>query len=256
MKNSSRITLLITMFCASFAVQSGDMNPMKKMMLQQMMAPCEDGTFLSCIGIDKKKCVSAVKKAIASCDNLFPTDMSAMSDDTMNAHGDCVGNNIIKNAGINQGKLDNCEASNSTSAPPMEQEQMMAMMGQALQAHAAAVGTDGVTLPLYKNATVMSHFANGEMAQMFEDVEQLPALMMASPDSSDKIVKYYRKKLEGFTEYKIEDGILFMENGPEDFDLLKNMRTYVSTPHVAVINDAASGVPGAKSRIEIAYRKK
>jgi len=250
MKNRYPISILITLSCASSVAHSGDMQPMIDMMKQQVMATCDDQAFLSCIGINKKKCISSVDKALSTCDSLFPKDMSAMNDTTMNAHGDCLTENLIKYSGITSSKLDSCETTASSEPSSMDQQQAMALMAQGLQAHAAAVGTDGVTLPLYKNATVMSHFANGEMAPMFKDVEQLPALMMSSPDSADKIAGYYRKELKGFKEYKIEGGILFMEKGPEDFDMLKHLQTYVSTPHVAIMNDAG------QSRIEIAYKKK
>lgn len=255
MKNICRLIFIVTFFGVSFVAQSSDMNPMKEMMKQQIMDTCNDEAFLSCIGINKKKCVSSVEKAVSSCDHLFPKDMTAMDDTTMNAHGDCLSKSLMENSGVSSSKLDACDAIANNDAPPMEPQEAMAMMGQALQAHAAAVGTDGVTLPLYKNATLMSHFANGEMGQLFDDVEQLPALVMSSPDNVDKIVGYYRKKLKGFNEYKIDGGILFMENGPKDFDILKHMRAYVSTPHVAIIEDDG-GAQGAKSRIEIAYKKK
>jgi hypothetical protein len=256
MKNIYCITILVILSCASFAVQSGDMNPMKDMMKQQAIAVCDDQSFLSCVGSNKKKCISFMNKALSSCDHLFPKEVTGMNDTTMNAFGDCTKNSVIKSTGISTGKFDSCDATTaSTEPPPMDQEQMMAMMTQGLQAHAAATGTDGVTLPLYKNGTVLSHFANGEMEQMFKDVEQLPALIMSSPDNADKIVGYYRKKLKGFKEYKIEGGILFMQKGPKDFNMLKHMRAYVSTPHVAIIKDDG-GAQDAKSRIEIAYKKK
>ncbi|WP_455201678.1 hypothetical protein, partial [Kaarinaea lacus] len=157
MKNIYRVTIIMTLLCVSLAAQSGDMTPMKDMMKQQVMASCDDKAFLSCMGINKKKCVSSVEKTMSSCDHLFPKDMTAMNDTTMIAHGDCLTQNLIKHSGVSQSKVDACGQSASADAPPsMDQEQAMAMMGQALQAHAAAVGTDGVTLPLYKNATVLS----------------------------------------------------------------------------------------------------
>lgn len=250
MKNIYRMTLVMTLLCASFAAQSGDMNPMKDMMKQQIISSCDDKGFLSCMGINRKKCVSTVEKAIASCDKFFPKDMNAMGDEVMNAHGDCLTEKLVEYSGVSDSKVEACSDSASSEPPSMDTEQAMAMMGQALQVHAAAVGTEGVTLPLYKNATVMSHFAHGEMEPMFDDVEQLPALMMSSSDSAEKIAEYYREKLKGFKEYKIENGVLFMEKGPKNFDMLQHMRAYVSTPHVAIFNDAG------ERRIEIAYKKK
>ena len=251
MKNIYRITFIMTLSLLSFTAKSGDMTAMKDMMKQQAIASCDDSAFLSCIGSNKKKCISFMNKALSSCDHLFPKEVTGMTDSAMNAFGDCTEKSVLKSTGVSRSKFDSCDATTaSAEPPPMDQEQAMAMMAQGLQAHAAATGTDGVTLPLYKNGTVLSHFANGEMAPMFKDVEQLPALVMSSPDSADKIVGYYRKKLKGFKEYKIEGGILFMEKGPKNFDMLKHMRAYVSTPHVAIIDDAG------ERRIEIAYKKK
>lgn len=258
MKRSIRVSFIVLLSSLSFAAWSQDMSAMKKMTQQQMMAPCNDKAFLSCIGISKNKCTSSTKKSISSCDHLYPKDMVSMGMNdgaAMNVFGECFSKGILKHTGISTDKLDACDS--TASAPPMDMEQGLAMMGKMFQAHAEAVGTDGVTLPVYKNATVTSHFANGEMSSMMEGVKPIPALKMESPDNIGTIASYYRGKLKGFREYKIQDGILFMKNGPKDFDVVRDMKTYLTTPHVEImpIPDVPKASDGPKSSIQIAYKK-
>ncbi|VAW85054.1 hypothetical protein MNBD_GAMMA17-316 [hydrothermal vent metagenome] len=163
--------------------------------------------------------------------------------------------NLPKNAGVSMNRLDACDTEHADH-PAADMAEGLTMMNQMLQQHAANVGTDGVTLPLYKNATVISHFASGEMAEIV-GVAALPALIMASPDDTHTIANYYRTKLSGFTEHKINGDILFMDGGPKNFDYLKDYQTYIVTPHVLISPlQEAFGVPvGTKSKIEIAYKK-
>ncbi|MEJ2180986.1 MAG: hypothetical protein P8Y28_11255 [Gammaproteobacteria bacterium] len=263
MKNIYRIAFIITLSCASFVAHSGDMAPMKNMMKKQFMSSCDDQAFLSCIGINKKKCASSVETAMTKCDSLFPKEMSGMNDTTMNAHGDCMTKNLIKSAGISSSKLNACGDSNSADAPPMDPQEGMAMFNQALQQQAQMMPVDDVTLPMYKNATVMSHFSGSQGAQMIYNMMgemyegTLPALTMASPDDASKIVAYYQKKLKGFSKIKVDDGILFIKSKQKDYDPMRDMKIYATTPHVMVSPmGAMPGIPGnTKSKIEIAYQK-
>jgi len=226
---------------------SQDISATKKMMQEQMAATCNDKEFLACIGISKKKCTSSTTRAISDCDHLFPKTMSAMNDTTMDAHGECVSDNILKNTGISTDKLDNCEPSNS--APSMDEAEMMEMMGQAMKQHAQSIGTDRVTLPLYKNATVISH-ATAEMRTTMFGTEALAMVTLDSTDNVNQIASYYRSKLEGFREYKIENNILFLKNGPKDFDVLKDFNKTLTTPNVHI-----SSIAGSNNRIDIAYKE-
>lgn len=263
MKKIIHLTFIVLLSSFSFTALSQDMTAMMKQQMQKdMAASCNDKAFLSCIGIAKKKCISATNKTLSDCEHLFPKSNAAMGNGAaFMAHGQCVESRMLKNAGISASKLDACDSmaggGPATGAPPMNMTQGIAMLNQALQQHAQSVGTDDVTLPVYKNATVMSHFASGEMAQMFDDAEPLPALMLASPDSTGKVVRYYRKKLKGFKEYKVRGDILFMESGPKNFDFVKDMKTYATTPHVMIMPiENTPGAPhGSRSKIEIAYKK-
>jgi len=247
MKIITQLALLFLLSNLSFSAMAENKSAMKKMMEKQIKAACNDRAFLSCVGISKNKCTSSTTRAISDCDHLFPNKMSAMNDATMNAHGECISNNILKNTGVSEDKLDNCEPSSST--PPMGDSEMMEMMGQAFKQHAQSIGTDDVTLPLYKNATVVSHMTEEMRTKMFS-TSALAMVALDSTDNTNKIASYYRNKLEGFREYKIENDVLFLKNGAKGFDISKDYNKTLTTPNVYI-----SSVSGSSSRIDISYRK-
>jgi len=177
------------------------------------------------------------------------------------AHEKCIEKQFPVNAGVSAKKLQVCDSSTATAdsdEPPMSRDQAIAMFNENLQLQAKKIGTAGVTLPIYKHATVISHMMPEQMPNMFEGVKNLPAMMLASPDGLETIAAFYRAKLKGFKEYKVEKGILFLENGPEKFDWLKHMKLYVQTPHILI--QSVKDIPGipddTKYQIEIAYKKK
>jgi len=247
MKIITRLTLLALLSNLSFSAMSQDISATKKMMQEQMTATCNDKAFLACIGISKKKCTSSTTRAMSDCDHLFPKAMSAMNDTTMDTHGECVSDNILKNTGISSDKLDNCGP--SSSAPPMDEAKIMEMMGKAMKQHAQSIETDRVTLPIYKNATVISH-ATAEIRTKMFGTEALAMVTLDSTDNVNQIASYYRSKLEGFREYKIENNILFLKNGPNDFDISKDFNKTLTTPNVHI-----SPISGSISRIDIAYKE-
>lgn len=256
------IIFIISSSSYSLTALSQDMTiMMRQQMEKELIATCNDKGFLSCIGISKKLCVSSTIIAISRCEKLLPKDSAAMSDKAaFTKHGECIKNSLLKNTGVSADKLDACDSMTGDKpaavAPPMEMKQGIAMMNQVMQKHAQSIGTDGVTLPIYKNAIVMSHFTSGQMSKMF-DVEPLPALVLVSPDDTKKIVSFYRKKLKGFKEYNIDGDVLFMEHGPKKFDYSKDLETYVTTPHVLIspMRDAPGKTVVSKNKIEIAYKK-
>ncbi|MCF6324938.1 MAG: hypothetical protein L3J89_11570 [Gammaproteobacteria bacterium] len=256
MKTFIRLIFISLLSSYSFTASSQDMIAMMKQQLKTAMtATCNDRKFLNCAGFSQNKCTSAVSRTIASCNHLFPGSNTAMNDDAFEAHGECIERNFLKNTGVSTSRLDACDTEHADQ-PAADMAESLTMVNQMWQQHAENVGTDGVTLPLYKNATVMSHFSSGEMAEMV-GVTPLSALMMASPDDTFTIANYYRKKLNGFTEHKINDDILFMDGGPKNFDYVKDYQAYVVTPHVLISPlEEGFGVPaGTKNKIEIAYEK-
>ncbi len=256
MKKSIRLILMILISIYSFTASSQDMvTMMKQQMHDSIIAMCNDRSFLVCTKLNQKKCTSAANGTISACDHLFPKANDAMNDRAFDVHSDCVQNSLLKKTGISAEKFDACDTDEGHELP-MDMNESLAMMNQMMQLHAANVGTDGVTLPLYKNATVMSHFSSAEMAQMM-DVNPLPSLVLASPDVTKKIVAYYRTKLSGFREHNIDGDILFIKGGPKNFDYVKDFKFYTVTPHVLIapMQDGLGGPPGTRSKIEIAYKK-
>lgn len=254
MKRILQLNYLFLLSSLSFTAISQDMSAMKNSMTQQIMASCQDRAFLSCVGINSHKCTTSGRKALSSCDHMFPKNMTAMSANNgmaMEAFGECINKSMLKHTGIPSSKLDACDSMAGGSQPEMNSEQMMAMMDTMLKQHADATGTGGVTLPLYKNAVIKAHFANGEMADTFDGIEPIPALTMESPDSINKIASFYRGKLKGFREYKMLGGVVFLKNGPKKFDRLKNMKKYMTTPHVEIMPTQGT----SSTSIQIAYTK-
>lgn len=263
MKLFNRFTIMIL---AGFSSPCFSMD-MAAMMKQEMQngakQTCSDQAFLSCMGTSGKKCLSAANKAIKTCNHLFPTSDVAMGDgNAFMAHSSCMDKTITKNLGVSIDKLNDCDPGGgpSASAPPMQMEQGMAMVSQMMQQHAKSVGTGRVTLPVYKNATVMSHIADDYNLQNLQQdlgVRPLPALMLASPDSIKSIATYYRDKLKGFKEYRTGRDILFMQNGPKNFDYTRDYNKYTTTPHVLIMpmDNVPGSPPGSRSKIEISYKK-
>jgi hypothetical protein len=175
-------------------------------------------------------------------------------------------NTLPKLLSVSAGKIDTCMTIASVEAAALDAQaddlQLAAMpaIQPTTQPAAQQSGIEGVTLPVYNNATLMMHIHDEQhltnLTPMF-GVKPLPALTLASTDSIGQIAQYYRNELNGFKEYQIDNGVLFLENGPDDFDWLRDRKLYASTPHV-IIEDIGNGLavpPGSQSKIEIAYRK-
>jgi len=124
-----RLTFISLLSSVSFSALPQDMVVIKKMMQQQLVALCNDTAFLSCTGISKKICMSSTAKAISSCDQLFPKSMNGMTGTAMNAFGECISENLLKNSGISANKLDTCTSFDS--APPINESQIMEQLTQA-----------------------------------------------------------------------------------------------------------------------------
>ncbi|GMR16206.1 MAG: hypothetical protein BMS9Abin31_0520 [Gammaproteobacteria bacterium] len=257
MKKISRLIFIVLLSSFSFNAGSQELSAMKQFIQKQVMAMCDDKAFLSCIGMSKKKCAKVTIKSLSECDRLLPKDMTGNNADAaMNAHGQCLTKRLLKNSGVSEQKLDSCESTGADSAESMDSSEALAMMSQAFQHHAQTIGTDRVTLPIYNNTTVMSHMTESQMKQMLNE-SALPALTLVSSDNVRKIATYYRSKLKGFREYKVQDGTLFLKNGPKDFDMVRDFKKMYSTPGVIItaIQDYPSTPPGTKSQIGIAYQK-
>ncbi len=285
MKKHLYYPLAIALLAAPSVAPAMDMAAMMKQQMQESTnRMCNNQRFLSCIGSSSKKCMAAANRSIAACDSLFPIGEAAMANDGFMAHGNCMDKQITKHLGISLDRLDACDPGGagdpmggmppmpggmppmpggmpptSGEMPPMGNQQGLAMMNQMMQQHAKSRGTKGVTLPVYKNATLMSHLYSEEISPMFEGAgnKPLPALSLVSPDSVKQIAKYYRKKLKGFREHNTDGQILFIKGGPKKYDVIKHTQLMPITPHVMI--GPAQSLPGTppntRSLITIAYRK-
>lgn len=265
MKKPIIATLILLSTQCSLAYAQNDIaaDMMKQSMISDMQAGCEDKQFLQCTGMDYKKCLSVAVKTISDCEHLIPEDSVIMSDETaLDAFSVCTRNKSLKNIGISAEKLEACDTNISGDDLSMnnddmnmeemnsEMEKGMSMLNQALgqQTSITNINTDGVTLPVYKNATVMS-MTTEVITEGF-----LPALMLASPDSLEQIASFYRRNLNGFTESDFYGDILFMK-GSVGFQSITNLEQLTSTPHVIISQQVSGGPPGTKSSIEISYEK-
>jgi hypothetical protein len=176
-----------------------------------------------------------------------------MSDESMDPERNCLRKSLMKNVGVSADKLDNCymNALNGTGPDDTMKKGSIAQFQQTMQAIAKAKGTGDITLPVYENANVVSQTDKGS----FDGATMLPIAVMWSTDSPKKVIKYYREKLRAFKEFKVPDGILFMEHASKDFDFFKNIKEFYSVPHVMVTKDVDHLSPNSKSRIDIGYKK-
>lgn len=108
MKIIFRVMITVLFVFVSFVAQAQDNSELKKMIQKQAMSTCANQSFLACIGTTKTKCTSAAKKALASCDHLFPTNATSMLDSSMDAQRACLRKSLVKNIGITEDKLHKC----------------------------------------------------------------------------------------------------------------------------------------------------
>lgn len=246
------VTLLST---TNIMAQSGGKQAATKQLEMMLSQPCHDSGFTQCAGIKKSACMQAAKKTATNCVALMPTDFGNQngSSDKFDA---CVERNMQKGAGVSPATLDRC-GQNPSEAPEMASLQEM---GNMMRRHAKTSSTSGVTLPVYKNAEIMMHIRDDKNLNSMKamlGVKPLPGITLASAASVATVSAYYRGKLKGFKEYKVEGGVLFMEKGPKQFDMVRDIKLYSTTPHVMVdsINNNPLAPPGSKSKIEIGYRR-
>ena len=234
---------------------------MKAQLEESMKLICTDQAVLSCLGLSQQRCNSAVQSALKKCDPLFPKN--AKTENAMDAHDQCMEQALPALFGVPADKINGCMGTTRNDQPTdLKQAILMAsqQVSQALQRQAQQLATDGVTLPIYKKAKLMSHIVGEENLQSIAKIygtKPLPAVMLATQDTLSEVAKYYRKQLPHFREYKLHNSILFLEKGPEDFSMGRNMKLYVSTPHVMIVKDThdPKAPQGTRSKIDIAYRK-
>ena len=146
---------------------------------------------------------------------------------------------------------------------PDSMEASMEQMEEVMQwvSEASEQSLHLITLPVYENSQVMMHMADSSQMEMAGVTNALPSATFASKDPAEKILAFYRKKLPDFKYKHLGNGEhILMETMPDDFNILKDMDLYLSTPHVLIRpmdGKAALGAPAdAQSSIEVSYRQK
>jgi len=142
-----------------------------------------------------------------------------------------------------------------------QQKAAMEQMGQLVKAisKASKGTTDQITLPVYHNSQVISHMTKAGEIQMGDlTLKTLPAATFSSNSDIKTIVAFYKKQLPNFKLQHDESGdYLFMETMSDNFDLLRNIQEFTSTPHINISpenNEAGLMPEGTQVVIEIAYR--
>lgn len=239
---------------------------MKAQMEESMRSICSEDAVLKCLGITLQRCKDSVEKTLKKCDHLFPKNAKVAH--STDAHGQCMEDNLPAMMGVVKDKINACMGTtrNNNGLFPGKANlfaQENAKPGQTVVAKAKpipSIDIKTVSLPVYQNATMISHLSDNKRLQAYEKIygtKPLPRVMLATQDTLSVVAQYYRKKLPDFVEYKLHNGILFLEKGNKDFKISRDIKHYVSTPHVMIERDAHDPMApnGTKSKIDIAYRK-
>ena len=242
-----------------------------------------------CSGLSEKKLEDSIRSGIMACAQHIENDA---------ALDQCTEKEMMKRTGINRSTIAECDQSLSqddereaqldaydqeiesiydamgdNEPTPAQQQRLdelhQAMMQENMKAvknaielsSAASQDTlDEITLPIYKNSTVMMHLQNPE-GFFGKDKKTshkiLPAATFQSPDSSDKILAYYKKALPDFEIATIDDGVIvLMEGMPKDFDLLQHFQELQSQPHILITPEKNNPTlkSETQSTIEIGYQ--
>jgi len=227
---------------------------MKSDMEKSMRAICADQTALTCLGISEKFCSDSVKTVLTKCDHLFPKD--AKKTGATDAYDQCIEKTLPGLFGVSNDKIQSCLGTGWNE----KQLPVKSKVAVAVKPSKAQLSKHDIPIPVYHNATPMSHIAGKKTLESFAKIygtRPLPAVMLATKDDITKVANYYRKHLRNFREYKLHNGVLFIEDGPVGFKMARDIKLYVSTPHVMIVKDTndPKAPQGTRSKIDIAYRK-
>ena len=251
---------------------------MAQMAESSMRDSCNDTAFLSCVGAKVPACKTTVNTAIEQCRFKFPKKISpsntqSYSDTVLGEWSICVTEKIQTALKISDELMTKCDAQSSDNdgesqaqIPDMSPEQYKAelekvgkQMLAASQSHAQSVGTSDVTLPIYKNSSVVSRMDGPQVAQFLGTQTALPVVGFVSPDSLDTVTRFYKNNLKGFRQHKFANGVVFVEGdvaptGVNDLGLLVKLAAY---QHVMIAPVEADNkvLAGSKSTISISFKK-
>ena len=252
---------------------------MAQMVESGMGDSCNDTAFLSCVRAKNPACKAAVNTALEQCRPKLPkkisqSDMQNDPDTVMGEWTDCVTEKTQAALKVSDELMAKCDAqlddseddSQALAPPDMSPEQYKAnlekvgkQMLAASQAHAQSLGTADVTLPIYKNSSVVSRMDGPQVAQLLGTQTALPVVGFVSPDSLDTVTRFYKNNLKGFRQHKFANGVVFVEGnvaptGVNDLGFLVKLAAY---PHVMIapVEGDNKVLAGSKSTIAISFKK-
>ena len=211
-------------------------------------------TPLSCLGISQADFNATLNDAKSSCSDRLPEHIQTTEKEHyLTEFGNCVADGMRSHFDISQTVIDECE--NNENGSEFSLEEAANRLNQGLKLHASLSDIKQVTLPLYTNHKVISHFPDGMGS--FLGSESLPVTVLSTNDDIDRVISFYQSELSSFKKFVIDNGVIFMEDAPEDFDLLTHIGLYTSTPHVLIEDMQGNTLASrdGKVKIEISYRK-
>ena len=269
-------SMLVVVFpCVAF----GDDNiaaQMAQIAESDMRKTCHDAAFLSCVKTKAPACKAAVNTALEQCRSKLPkqisqSDMQNDSDTAMDEWQGCVAGKMLTALKISDELMEKCDPlagyGDGESQADMSPEQYKAtldkfgkQMAAGMQSYAQSVGTADVTLPIYKNSSVVSRMEGPQIAQLYGTQAALTAVGFASPDAPDTVTRFYKNNLKGFRQHKFGKNVVFVEGnvapptGDSDLGFLIKLAAY---PHVMIapVEDDNTVLAGNKSTISIAFKK-
>lgn len=261
--------VLAAILSLSHQASADQWEPIVNMVIEQFKSSGELAGVSSCLGVSESKFLSEYKPILRNCLQEHGMAEGEESEAKMDA---CFEKQILQRFNLSQSKFDHCKEqfsdndeempeqdlshlSDEEFAKVMEAQQQQSMkelesLNRAMRS--ASAGTENlVTLPIYKNSQIQSHFSMG--MQFGDGQNSLPVAMFSSKDSVERVVEFYKKELSGFQHKNFDGMVIFMKQFPTGFDPLKDMKAYQSTPHVSIysLGGSASG-----TTIEIAYKKR
>ncbi len=229
----------------------------KDTLVQQASIIVESGlnsTSLDCLGISKYSFNSALQEAKNSCGELIPNVIQNNETEHYSAEfGNCVSDGLRLHFDLSQNVIHECESQSTSTQTNLKQAAKR--LNEGLQLVANKGDIKRVTLPLYDNYEIVSHFPDG-MGNMRGNTS-LPVAVLSSNDDIDNIIQFYQSNLPTYKEFIVEDGIILIEDAPDDFNLLTHIGLYTSTPHVLIEDMRFNDITAQEGdvKIEISYRK-
>ncbi|RYV03521.1 hypothetical protein SOPP22_04470 [Shewanella sp. OPT22] len=229
----------------------------KDKLIQQAALIIEEGlssTPLSCLGISKIDFNNVFKDAKHTCGEQLPERIEqAEKEQYVTEFGNCVTSGLRSHFDIPQATIDRCET--AAYSPSSSLKEAAKRLNQGLKMHASQSDIGQVTLPLYMNHRVVSHFPDG-MGNVL-GTSSLPVAVFATDDDISNVINFYQTQLPDFKKFTVENGVIFIEDAPADFDLLTHIGLYTSTPHVLIEDMRFNEITAQEGdvKIEVSYRK-